>query len=174
MYVKLPVGFKRLEWLVCQVYAPAVFTPQEIPVVIISLRVWIDNRDTTWPETLSQWKTTVKPSGIEPETFRLAAQCLNQMRHSFASVRVFHIWKANSPSATKCSTLHWQGIKGLNRSDRTATVLWLDHESNLSHKLTYSTNPKNLAPTGVKAPKRPPHSESLCQLRYLSRPPCLS
>jgi hypothetical protein len=53
------------------------FYPQELSLLLISVRGWVNIRATVRPDELCQEKFPVTPSGIDTATFRFVAQCLN-------------------------------------------------------------------------------------------------
>jgi len=57
---------------ICRLY-PAGDTP--------GTQFWLSRPQGLRPEWLRQWRISMTPTGMEPAIFRLAANCLNQLRH---------------------------------------------------------------------------------------------
>ena len=82
--------------------------PPENILVLIFVRGWVISRAIVQPEGLCQWKIPMKSSGINPATFQLVAQCLNQLCHHVPQQYAVANWNLTwNKLCCTCNMFNW-------------------------------------------------------------------
>jgi hypothetical protein len=105
---------------------------QDIFLVLVSLSGWVDRRVIA----LCQWKIPVATSGIETATFRLVAQCPNQLHHCLFPYDVISLIKTRR---RKLTVLEAYGNQELTKNF--IRKIWSEIDGIRNWELEFELNP---------------------------------
>jgi hypothetical protein len=101
--------------------------PQEIFLVLISVRSWVDTKAIVRPEGVSQWRITMAPSEVKQLTFRLLRSAWTnyttttpkmkvhggiQACHKLRNLQLCDLMQPGAPSCTTllCVSCQWRSV----------------------------------------------------------------
>jgi hypothetical protein len=116
---------------------------QEIPLVLISVSGWIGPEAIVQPE-FSHWEILMTQSGIEPTTFKLVTQCLNQLCHHIPSILLLIM---KGLGLLGCDMCLWVRVLGFLRQWRWRDYIPFSHSSNtVPHCRWYESSVNSKSP----------------------------
>ena len=150
------------------------FYPQDILLVLVSVRGWVDPRVIVRSERLCQWKIPMTPPGNKPVTFRFVAQHLNHCATAVTTVFGRTEIRSNHIRKKKLYVINSRLLSKLRHKLRHSKLIKLVTPENMCKQTqTYTTSRKSLYFLRMYGNNRTASSmfflQCQCQMRFESR-----